>query len=301
MFFAHSVDSSGNLGRDTMSEEKDTGEEDSCTLRGCKYEVESAVEQDDNIAVMKAVRDVKSRKGKAKFAARVKEFCEIHHQHMEFQQRILNLEVIDLIVDYLHGLDINIPQLIFKFSFHDPVILSANTDLRDQISSFYRAIDCPLDLLEVGGKSWFHGAAWHYDFTLGANGKSFGLDINVLILALIVYGAKAGEGDDADEEDSDDGRCVVVDDMDDAPAKPAAPARKSDGDRLMALLRRLFGHNATKVRAIFHSVTCYAELFASHNDEWESHDEAYVDQRVVRGYWAGTHAVVPTPTRSSSK
>ena len=93
----------------------------------------------------------------------------------------------------LHGIDINLPEKVMKFSFHDPVLLDSDPDLRPQIAAFYAHIGCSLDLREKGerdaNRKWFHGSVWHYDFVLGQNKLSLGLDMNILILALICVGS----------------------------------------------------------------------------------------------------------------
>ena len=262
-----------------------------CKVPGCEYEVDDKEEEDENVTLMAAERAVKSKKGKRKWAARVKLHADAHGQSMEYCKRILKLDPLRLIVDFLHGLDINLPDKIFKFSFHDKVVLGADPDLRESLASFYAYIDCAINIAEDG--HWFHGAAWHYDFCMGANGKSFGLDKNVLILALIVFGAKPGEGEDeagtiVDEPSS---RCAVENDLPGRPAKKKAKRATPPPDPLSALLRRLFGHNASKVRSIFHSFNCYAALFEVHNAPWEESSQAYADEQAERAYRAGASPV----------
>eukprot|EP00966_Prymnesium_polylepis_P126196 2918294-Prymnesium_polylepis.1 len=86
----------------------------------CPYKVTDQAEQDDNVAEMEEARAMKSKKGRAAWAARVKQHCEAHQQYMEFQKVILSLGSLDNLVDLLHGLDINLPEKIMKFAFHDP-------------------------------------------------------------------------------------------------------------------------------------------------------------------------------------
>ena len=80
----------------------------------------------------------------------------------------------DNVGDFLHGMDINLPEKMFYFSVHDPVILAETPDLKSLLTAFYTAIDCPLDLTKDvgGGRRWFHGAAWRYDFVMGAYRKN---------------------------------------------------------------------------------------------------------------------------------
>eukprot|EP00966_Prymnesium_polylepis_P016515 380809-Prymnesium_polylepis.1 len=81
---------------------------------------------------------------------------------MEFQRTILQFGPLDNVVDMLHGIDINLPEKIMKFSFHDPVLLDTDPDLRKQIDTFYAHIGCSLDLQPKGerdaNRKWFHGA-----------------------------------------------------------------------------------------------------------------------------------------------
>ena len=114
------------------------------------------------------------------------------------------------------------------------MLLEAQPDTRAELSAFYSFIGCPLDMRSAkeksgggGGKTWWHGAVWHYDFVLGANGKSFGLDLNILILCLIVYGAPP------DDPTSVAANINAI--VDDIPG-PAAPRAAAAGTLLVALL-----------------------------------------------------------------
>ena len=92
---------------------------------------------------------------------------------MEYQRIILALGLLANLVDLLHGIDINLPEKIMKFSFHDPVLLDSDPDLREHIAAFYAHIGCALDLRPKGererARKWFRRSVWHYDFVLGQN------------------------------------------------------------------------------------------------------------------------------------
>ena len=163
-----------------------------CPVTCCDYHVESKEEQEDNEVILGTLRKCKAAKAKASLAKRTAAHCDAHRQYMEFQTPALCVHPRDNIADFLHGMDINLPEKMFCFSFHDPTIMAATPDLKGLLTTFYTAIGCPLDMIQdVGGRRrWFHGSVWRYDFVMGANRKSFGLDVNILILCLIVFGVK---------------------------------------------------------------------------------------------------------------
>ena len=258
----------------------------------CSYTVQSQTEENDNIDEMKEVRAMKSRKGRAAWAKRVKLHCEAHDEYMEYQRIILALGPLQNLVDLLHGIDINLPEKVMKFSYHDPVLLDSDPDLRVRIAAFYAVIGCSLDLQEKGDRDpkrkWFHGAVWHYDFVLGQNKLSLGLDLNVLVLALICYGSAVAGSDDMGSAGA------VVDDLPAASGKRkrAAAPEPPPPDPLLAILRPLFGQNAVKVKSIFAAWTAYAEVASAHNEKWTSTTQEYRDERARRAYWAGDRQVM---------
>ena len=75
------------------------------------------------------------------------------------------------------------PQRIANSSFHDPVVFASNPELKHSLTAYYTFIGCPYDL--NGDKDWWHGSVFHYDFVMGANRKSPGLDMNILICCLM--------------------------------------------------------------------------------------------------------------------
>ena len=239
-----------------------------CHVPGCKYSVENEAEQADNEAILQTLRKGKSQKTKAQLSKLTAAFCDTHDQFMEFRDPALCVHPRDNIGDFLHGIDINLCEKWFYFSFHDPVLLAGSPDLKGALSDFYTAIGCPLDLTRDvgGGRRWFHGAVWRYDFVIGANRKSFGLDVNVLIMCLICFGAK--EGDASPQQKA---AATIVNDL---PLKRPASKKKRDpvADPVMQILTALFGQNATKVRAIFVTSNAYAALFSTHSQEWKSTD-----------------------------
>ena len=114
-----------------------------------------------------------------------------------------------------------------------------------------------------------------------------GLDLNVLVLALICYGSAVAGADDMGSAGA------VVDDLPAASGKRkrAAAPEPPPPDPLLAILRPLFGQNAVKVKSIFAAWTAYAEVASAHNDKWTSTTQEYRDERARRAYWAGACAL----------
>ena len=249
-------------------------------------------EEDANVAEMKEARAAKSKKGRAAWANRVAAYCEAHGQYMEFQRVIIELGPYDNLVDLLHGIDINLPEKIMKFSFHDPVLLDSNPDLREQVAAFYTYIGCSLDLRPKGererARKWFHDSVWHYDFVLGQNKLSFGLDMNILILALICYGTAELAADTLAASGSrwDCRRLATAASQgwQEAPS-PCPAAGPADGNPAAALLSACVQGQIHIHRLV--SLRSYAEVAQAHNEKWESDSQAYKDARACRAYWAG--------------
>ena len=166
-----------------------------CPRQGCTYAVANEDEQVENMLQHAALVADKSKAGKAKLARTVKGHCEQHDQTKEFECVIFpSLHPRNNIVDYLHSLDLQLAQRLSKFSWMDPVVLADRPELRDQISAVLLFIDCALDIrvkeVRDNTRKWFHGAVWHYDFVMGANKRSFGLDGNMLLLCLVCFGVE---------------------------------------------------------------------------------------------------------------
>ena len=255
----------------------------------CSYTVGSEAEQDANIAVALAMRSVKTKAGKVAWAARVKVFCEAHEECMEFESAVLDVDPSDNIVDLLHAIHINIPNRIANFSFHDAVNFAADPELKHALNAYYMFINCPFDL--NGDKTWWHGAMWCYNFVKGANKESPGLDINILMCCLIVFGtdSKSAAGKDTAKAPA------VVDDLPCSSAPKKKKAKKAPLDPLMQILKPLFGSNAEKVRSIFESWTSYAEVFMAIHDKWESSSTEYKEERASRLYRAGIACLLTPP------
>ena len=259
----------------------------------CTYKVGSEEEQDENIITALAMRGVKTKAGKKAWAARVKVFCEAHDEHMEFESAILNIHPRDNIVDMLHAIHINIPDRIASFSFHDEVNFAEDPELKHALTAYYTSIDCPFDML--GDKSWWHGSIWCYDFVMGCSKKSPGLDINILVCCLIVFGTNSA-GETPKVANTSKPANAVINDLPGsfAPRKIKSKA-KAPPDPLLQQLKPLFGSNAEKVRAIFESWTSYAEVFMAIHAKWESSSTEYKEERASRLYRAGIACLLTTP------
>ena len=268
----------------------------------CPYTAADEEEEAENVANHLAMTAMKGAAATKATAARVKAHCEAHDDVMEFETRIVRIHPRDNIVDLLHAMDINLAMLLLKFSIHDPVLFAENPELPHMLTRYYTFIGCPFDLL--GDKSWFHGSVWHYDFVMGANNKSPGFDMNILICCLICFGVKGGDvahaGDDAGPSALLPDQ--VIDDMDDDTDddSPNANAEGEDGE-LDKILRGLFGHNGAKVRSIFEAACAYAETFESLNDEWTTTDQDYKDARALRTYRGGLRLLLGMKSMSNSR
>ena len=72
----------------------------------------------------------------------------------------------------------------------------------------------------------FHGAVWHYDFVMGANRKSYGLDINILICCIIVFGDNDSTNEAGKKAPPAAATSVVIDDLGAAAPKKAKKAKE---------------------------------------------------------------------------
>ena len=117
---------------------------------------------------------------------------------------------------------------------------------------------------------------------MGANRKSYGLDVNVLIMCLICFGVK--EGEQAAPHTS--AAAGIVNDL---PSKRPAAKKKSAAkpDPVMEILTALFGQNKTKVHAILTTSNAYAALFTTHAEKWEQDTTEYKQDRALQAYWGG--------------
>ena len=213
----------------------------------------------------------------------------LHGGQQPGQPGLLSIALLNQIVDLLHGLDINLPDKLVKYTYFDPVIIGAQPELREAVFAFYLHIGCYLDVREkpvAGGKSsWFHGSVWHYNFVLGTGGKSYGLKLNVFILHLIVFGVTAEHAATAEQSG--------VEVEDDVPTTTASKRRKKDQpidsiSDTTALLKLLFGHNHERVRTNFEATDGYGALFDACCDEWDAEPSVeYKEARALGIYKAG--------------
>ena len=208
-------------------------------------------EEDTNIENWMVLKSDNTKQGKKATADRVAVFCTAHDQYMEFQKPVLDFLPKDCLADLLHADDINIPQRGCKFSFHDPALFAERPDLPHALTAYYDFIHCPFNLL--GDKSWWHGAVWRYDFVEGANKKSPGLDVNILVCCLIAFGEAPERAESAPAHRQ------IYDDLDDdlgvgsgggggAGGGGAAAATSLEDSELMRILTYLFGKHAQKVQ-----------------------------------------------------
>jgi len=167
-----------------------------CRRPGCRQPVIRNAAQLAQLKVEKAALEAnKSVAGKAALAKYIADHADLHGQQRPLEPPVTDFEPMpSLIVDLLHGLDLNIPKVALKYSCMDPAVLTP--DMREAIGDFFSLIGCPLDVREKAdrdaSKKWFHGSVWHYDFVLGANRKSFGLYGNIFQLCLLlVYGVSS--------------------------------------------------------------------------------------------------------------
>ena len=165
-----------------------------CHRKECSVKViKDATHCDALVAELAALKADKSVAGKSAYAAAIALHADAHGQQMPYQDQVTSIPLQNVIVDLLHGLDLNLPKVAMKHSILDPRLLTL--DMRGQIADFLHKIGCPLDAREKknreNSKKWFHGSVWHYDFVKGANKKSNGLHVNIFQLCLIVYGVES--------------------------------------------------------------------------------------------------------------
>ena len=120
----------------------------------------------------------------------------------------------------------------------------------------------------------------------GANRKSYGLDVNVLICCIIVFGDTASTAPDGSKVVAAD-NSVVVDDLG---AQGPRKRKKQKLSPLMAILVAVFGKNASKIQQVFEAWTGYAQLYDGVNDAWTDSTDEYKKDRASTIYRAGvTH------------
>jgi len=225
----------------------------------------------------------------------------VHGQQRPFEAPVTDLEpMTHLIVDLLHGLDLNIPKVAMKYSILDPALLTS--DMREACAEFFSEIGCSLDCREKTerdtSKKWFHGSVWHYDFMLGANHKSYGLYANIFQLCLIVYGIKATDATSASAATKATATSSstpparkrpaasgIVDDFSDSEGESEDEDDNDanlDADDIMAELTKFFGANAARVKLILKLWNAYADLFNALCDEWKTGLQSERDERAYQ-------------------
>jgi len=264
-----------------------------CTRKGCKHPV---IRDEAHLTALmgelKALKADKTVQGKKDYAAAIKAHADVHGQQRPFEAPVTDLEPwTHLIVDLLHGLDLNIPKVAMKYSILDPALLTP--DMREACAEFFSEIGCPLDCRDKNdrekAKKWFHGSVWHYDFMLGANHKSYGLYANIFQLCLIVYGVKVEEPAPPSTTRTPPARkrpaaCAIVDDFSDSEGESEDDDDDAnlDSDDIDAELTKFFGANAARVKLILKMWNAYADLYNALCDEWKTDLQSERDERAYQ-------------------
>ena len=268
-----------------------------CRRKECSIKViKDAAHRDALVAELAALKANKTVAGKAEYAKAIALHADAHGQQMPYQDPVTSLPLQNLILDLLHGLDLNLPKVAMKYSILDPRLLAL--DMRAQIADFLHDIGCPLDVREKANretaKKWFHGSVWHYDFVKGANKKSYGLHVNIFQLCLIVYGvespAAAGAATPAaaaTKKGKAPAPSALVDDFSDDEEEMEEEAADLDSDVIDAELRALFGANAGKVKTVLELWNAYSDIYNAYCDEWVEDTDEYREQRAFKALKAG--------------
>ena len=125
--------------------------------------------------------------GKVTTAKRAKLYAELHpSQQGEFEPPLTDLDMEDIIIDALHCLMLNLPKVIWKYTFGDRM----TNEQRELVAEYLTLVGCPLDVRAKGdgrdaNRKWFTGEIFQR-FVEG-DGHSPGLAANITAIFDIIY------------------------------------------------------------------------------------------------------------------
>ena len=158
-----------------------------CEREGCDVKFSS---RDDFIAQRKAFLVAKADKsdaGKKLTAARAKLYAQLHtSQQGEFEPPCTDLSMADILIDPLHCLMLNLPKVVWKYTFGDRMTNAQ----RELVAEYLTSIGCPLDVRAKGdgrdcNRKWFSGEVFQR-FVEG-DAHSPGLAENIMAIMDIIY------------------------------------------------------------------------------------------------------------------
>ena len=158
-----------------------------CSRPGCNVVFETKTEFIMARLVFLTEKADRSTEGKAKTAKRAKTYAEIHpSQQEEFQPPLTDMSMEDIIIDALHCLMLNLPKVIWKYTFGDRM----TNEQRELVAEYLTLINCPLDVRAKGdgrdaNRKWFTGEIFQR-FVEGDE-HSPGLAANITAIFDIIY------------------------------------------------------------------------------------------------------------------
>ena len=136
-----------------------------------------------------AAKADKSSEGKKATAARAKQYALLHpSQQGEFEPPCTDIDMINIIVDALHCLMLNLPKVVWKYTFGDRM----TNEQRELVAEYLTSIGCPLDVRNKAdgrdcNRKWFTGEAFQR-FVEGDHADlSPGLAQNITAVMDIIY------------------------------------------------------------------------------------------------------------------
>ena len=129
----------------------------------------------------------RSAEGKKLAAARAKLYASLHPTKQgEFEPPCTDMDMEKIIIDPLHCLLLNLPKVVWKYTFGDRM----TNEQRELVAEYLTSIGCPLDVRAKGdgrdaNRKWFTGEIFQR-FVEGG-GESPGLAENIKAIMDIIY------------------------------------------------------------------------------------------------------------------
>ena len=276
-----------------------------CPRAGCSVEFKSKLQFLEARSTFLSAKADRSTDGKVTTAKRAKLYAELHpSQQGEFEPPLTDLDMADIIIDALHCLMLNLPKVIWNYTFGDRM----TNEQRELVAEYLTLIGCPLDVRAKGdgrdaNRKWFTGEIFQR-FVEG-DGHSPGLAANITAIFDIIYvkapapvvvapvvasdNAPASKntvarngGGGAKKRKGGDSMFADVPASTAAPAKDAIPAVSPADDSVQeAKLRQKYGSHMDVVKV---GIDAWRELglvYAEWRTPWEASNKEYRETRAL--------------------
>ena len=136
-----------------------------------------------------AAKADKSPQGKKTTTARATAYSKLHPSGQgECEPPLISLDMKDILIDPLHALMLNLPKVLWKYSFGDRMTNSQ----RELVAEYLTSIGCPLDVRAKGdgrdaNRKWFTGEVFAKFVEGDAKDESPGLVANINAIIDIIY------------------------------------------------------------------------------------------------------------------